>query len=57
MSSRAIVKFSYDPRLEDELKLTRGDTISVIDKSSDGWWKGEVHFLSHFFPLVSCSVE
>ncbi|ETN84925.1 hypothetical protein RB195_021251 [Necator americanus] len=50
MSSRAIVKFSYDPRLEDELKLTRGDTISVIDKSSDGWWKGESNGRTGWFP-------
>lgn len=53
MSSRAVVKFSYDPRLEDELKLTRGETIAVIDKSSDGWWKGEV--CSFLFSVSSFS--
>ncbi|KAK5982267.1 NCK (Non-Catalytic region of tyrosine Kinase) adaptor protein family [Trichostrongylus colubriformis] len=50
MSSRAMVKFSYDPRLEDELKLTRGETITVIDKSSDGWWKGESNGRTGWFP-------
>lgn len=50
MSSRAVVKFSYDPRLEDELKLTRGETIAVIDKSSDGWWKGESNGRTGWFP-------
>ncbi|KHJ99617.1 SH3 domain protein [Oesophagostomum dentatum] len=50
MSSRAIVKFSYDPRLEDELKLTKGDTITVIEKSSDGWWKGESNGRTGWFP-------
>ncbi|KAJ1367900.1 hypothetical protein KIN20_028922 [Parelaphostrongylus tenuis] len=50
MTSRALVKFSYDPRLEDELKLTRGDTISVVEKSSDGWWKGENNGRIGWFP-------
>ncbi|VDM75962.1 unnamed protein product [Strongylus vulgaris] len=50
MSSRAIVKFSYDPRLEDELKLTKGETITVLDKSSDGWWKGESNGRNGWFP-------
>ncbi|VDL71803.1 unnamed protein product [Nippostrongylus brasiliensis] len=50
MSSRAVVKFSYDPRLEDEMKLTRGETITVIDKSSDGWWKGESGGRTGWFP-------
>lgn len=50
MSSRAVVKFSYDPRLEDELKLARGETIAVIDKSSDGWWKGESNGRTGWFP-------
>ncbi|KAK6009210.1 SH3 domain protein [Ostertagia ostertagi] len=50
MSSRAVVKFSYDPRLEDEMKLTRGETITVIDKSSDGWWKGESDGRCGWFP-------
>ncbi|PIO71571.1 SH3 domain protein [Teladorsagia circumcincta] len=50
MSTRAVVKFSYDPRLEDEMKLTRGETITVIDKSSDGWWKGESDGRTGWFP-------
>ncbi|CAJ0610263.1 unnamed protein product [Cylicocyclus nassatus] len=50
MSSRANVKFSYDPRLEDELKLVKGDTITVLDKSSDGWWKGESDGRTGWFP-------
>ncbi|VDM54991.1 unnamed protein product [Angiostrongylus costaricensis] len=52
MTSRALVKFSYDPRLEDELKLTRGDTIAVVEKSSDGWWKGEVGSYADRFLLT-----
>ncbi|EGT47288.1 hypothetical protein CAEBREN_18111 [Caenorhabditis brenneri] len=43
MSSRtkAVVKFTYEPRLEDELGLTKGEYVYVVEKSTDGWWKGE----------------
>ncbi|KJH42579.1 SH3 domain protein [Dictyocaulus viviparus] len=50
MASCAVAKFSYDPRLDDELKLVRGDTIRVFDKSSDGWWKGENNGRTGWFP-------
>ncbi|PAV80131.1 hypothetical protein WR25_24742 isoform B [Diploscapter pachys] len=52
MSSRtmAMVKFSYDPRLDDELQLAKGETITVIEKSTDGWWKGEKDGVSGWFP-------
>lgn len=39
---QALVKFSYEPKLEDEIELTKGETITVVERSSDGWWKGEV---------------
>lgn len=50
MTIRATVKFSYDPQLDDELRLNKGDTIIVLDKSSDGWWKGEINGQSGWFP-------
>ncbi|KAI6243942.1 hypothetical protein M3Y99_00061600 [Aphelenchoides fujianensis] len=39
--SYAIAKFSYDPQRDDELRLSKGDHLVVVDKSSDGWWRGE----------------
>uniref|UniRef100_A0A8R1DMZ3 Cytoplasmic protein n=1 Tax=Caenorhabditis japonica TaxID=281687 RepID=A0A8R1DMZ3_CAEJA len=39
--TRAVVKFTYEPRLEDELGLTKGEYVYVVEKSTDGWWKGE----------------
>ncbi|EGT58185.1 hypothetical protein CAEBREN_05204 [Caenorhabditis brenneri] len=39
--AKAVVKFTYEPRLEDELGLTKGQYVNVIEKNSDGWWKGE----------------
>uniref|UniRef100_A0A914X7K0 SH3 domain-containing protein n=1 Tax=Plectus sambesii TaxID=2011161 RepID=A0A914X7K0_9BILA len=38
--STAIVKFSYEPQVEDDLRLIQGDTIAVLEKRKDGWWKG-----------------
>jgi len=35
----AIAKYSYQAQQEDELSLTKGDKIIVLEKSSDGWWK------------------
>uniref|UniRef100_A0A0N4VS90 SH3 domain-containing protein n=1 Tax=Haemonchus placei TaxID=6290 RepID=A0A0N4VS90_HAEPC len=32
------------------LKLTRGETVTVIDRSSDGWWKGESNGKTGWFP-------
>uniref|UniRef100_A0A183CEE9 Cytoplasmic protein NCK1 n=1 Tax=Globodera pallida TaxID=36090 RepID=A0A183CEE9_GLOPA len=37
----AVVLFDYVPQRDDELSLRRGGRLRVLDKSSDGWWKGE----------------
>ncbi|XP_055344358.1 cytoplasmic protein NCK2-like [Paramacrobiotus metropolitanus] len=37
----ALVKFNYDPSKADELQLKKGEYILVIEKSHDGWWKGQ----------------
>ncbi|CAI5454803.1 unnamed protein product [Caenorhabditis angaria] len=39
--TKALVKFAYDPQLEDELGLQKGEHVFVVEKSTDGWWKGE----------------
>ena len=36
----AIVRYAYEAQKSDELSLTRGDTVVVREKSSDGWWRG-----------------
>jgi hypothetical protein len=38
----AIAKFAYEPQRDDELRLSKGDHLNVLDKSADGWWRGEV---------------
>uniref|UniRef100_A0A915N3V9 NCK adaptor protein n=1 Tax=Meloidogyne javanica TaxID=6303 RepID=A0A915N3V9_MELJA len=40
----ATVLFNYTPQREDELPLKKGTKLVVLDKSSDGWWKGEEKF-------------
>ncbi|XP_069104040.1 cytoplasmic protein NCK2-like [Argopecten irradians] len=38
--SPAISKFTYAAQQPDELSLTKGERVMVLEKSSDGWWKG-----------------
>ncbi|CAD5235608.1 unnamed protein product [Bursaphelenchus xylophilus] len=46
----AVAKFNYDPQREDELKISKGDHLTVVDKSSDGWWKGQLNGSVGWFP-------
>lgn len=46
----AVVKFKYEPQQEDELALNKGDKVYVLEKCTDGWWKGEVSGKSGWFP-------
>ncbi|KAI6173733.1 hypothetical protein M3Y98_01114100 [Aphelenchoides besseyi] len=48
--SYAIAKFTYEPQRDDELRLAKNDHLSVLDKSSDGWWKGELNGSTGWFP-------
>ena len=34
-------KFNYTAQRPDELSLVKGERIMVMEKSSDGWWKGQ----------------
>jgi hypothetical protein len=36
----AIAKYAYTAQQRDELSLSKGDRVMVLEKSSDGWWKG-----------------
>lgn len=37
----ALTLYTYSAVRPDELSLTKGENIMVIEKSSDGWWKGK----------------
>uniref|UniRef100_A0A3Q3G4F7 Cytoplasmic protein n=1 Tax=Labrus bergylta TaxID=56723 RepID=A0A3Q3G4F7_9LABR len=36
----AVVKFAYTAEREDELTLVKGTKVVVMEKCSDGWWRG-----------------
>ncbi|TKR81516.1 hypothetical protein L596_015375 [Steinernema carpocapsae] len=50
MNSTAIAKYNYEPQREDELRLMKNDVVTVLEKSSDGWWNGQCHGKSGWFP-------
>ncbi|VEL25690.1 unnamed protein product [Protopolystoma xenopodis] len=35
-----VARFAYAASQPDELSIQRGDYIRVLEKSSDGWWRG-----------------
>ncbi|XP_051970726.1 cytoplasmic protein NCK1-like isoform X2 [Xyrauchen texanus] len=46
----ALVKFSYTAEREDELSLVKGTRVIVMEKCSDGWWRGSYNGRSGWFP-------
>ncbi|KAJ8270350.1 hypothetical protein GJAV_G00113400 [Gymnothorax javanicus] len=46
----ALVKFSYAAEREDELSLVKGSRVVVMEKCSDGWWRGVFEGRSGWFP-------
>lgn len=46
----ATVKYNYKSQQTDELSLNKGATVVVLEKSSDGWWKGELKGTIGWFP-------
>ncbi|KAG5850512.1 hypothetical protein ANANG_G00083260 [Anguilla anguilla] len=46
----ALVKFSYAAEREDELSLAKGTRVVVMEKCSDGWWRGSYEGRSGWFP-------
>ena len=52
-SERAKGMFPYEPENPDELKLVKGDIITILNKDgpdSEGWWEGEVNGKVGMFP-------
>ncbi|XP_051779004.1 cytoplasmic protein NCK1 isoform X2 [Erpetoichthys calabaricus] len=46
----AVVKFSYAAEREDELSLVKGTKVIVMEKCSDGWWRGSYNGHVGWFP-------
>ena len=45
-----VAKFAFQPQHDDELALTKGDRIKVLEKQQDGWWKGRIGTKEGWFP-------
>ncbi|KAM3862492.1 cytoplasmic protein NCK2a [Diretmus argenteus] len=46
----AVVKFAYTAEREDELTLVKGSRVAVMEKCSDGWWRGSQAGRMGWFP-------
>lgn len=46
----AFVKFAYMAEREDELSLVKGSRVIVMEKCSDGWWRGSYNGQIGWFP-------
>ena len=50
VNTYALVKYNYEAQQSDELSLVKGSRLHVMEKSSDGWWRGELGGLMGWFP-------
>lgn len=48
--SSAIVKYNYQAQQLDELSLVKGARILILEKSGDGWWRGQSGNKIGWFP-------
>lgn len=46
----AIVKYNYQAQQPDELSLSKGTRILILEKSNDGWWRGQSGCATGWFP-------
>lgn len=46
----AVVKFAYTAERDDELTLVKGSKVIVMEKCSDGWWRGSQAGRVGWFP-------
>lgn len=48
--SIAVAKYNYKSQQIDELSLNKGDHVTVLEKSDDGWWRGILMGEMGWFP-------
>lgn len=53
----ALVKYAYQAQQMDELALVKGSRILILEKSNDGWWKGQYGNHIGWFPSNYTSEE
>ena len=48
---RARALYAFEAERDEELSLKEGDIVTVLDREDlDGWWEGELHGVTGFFP-------
>ncbi|XP_036425705.1 cytoplasmic protein NCK2b [Colossoma macropomum] len=50
LNTPAVVKFAYVAERDDELTLVKGARLLVMEKCSDGWWRGSFDGQMGWFP-------
>nr|XP_057938917.1 cytoplasmic protein NCK2a [Doryrhamphus excisus] len=50
LNTPAVVKFTYTAERDDELTLLKGSRVVVMEKCSDGWWRGSQAGRVGWFP-------
>ncbi|XP_023236952.1 SH2/SH3 adapter protein dreadlocks-like [Centruroides vittatus] len=50
INTTALAKYNYEAQQSDEISLIKGTRVLVLEKSSDGWWKGETNGQVGWFP-------
>ena len=48
---KMVAAFDFEPQEEDELRLRKGDIITVIDKNDQNWWRGTCNGMEGLFPV------
>jgi len=50
LNTSAVVKYNYEAQQTDEISLVKGTKVLVMEKSNDGWWRGEYNGKIGWFP-------
>ena len=47
---KCTAQYDFQATRSDELSINSGDTINIIEKRNDGWWKGHLRSAVGLFP-------
>jgi len=48
---KMVAAFDFEPQEDGELRLRKGDVITVTDKSDSNWWRGTCNGQEGMFPV------
>ena len=50
-ATTVVAAFDFEPQEDGELRLRKGDVITVLDKSDQNWWRGTCKGQEGMFPV------